>query len=129
MAKKITGKQIGLVHVAKSKTGLTDAEYRDLLSSVGAASSKELTQAQLDTLMSHFAALGFKSGGADGRDRLKRKIRAVMEDMHLTDAYINAMAANMFGLDHWAWGNAIQLKKLAAALTYHQRRVKRRQSV
>ncbi|MDZ7831656.1 MAG: phage protein GemA/Gp16 family protein [Desulfobacterales bacterium] len=127
MAKKITGKQIGLVHVAKQKTGLTEVEYRDLLSSVGAASSKDLDQKTLDTVMQHFNALGFKTGGADGRARIKQKIRAVMAEMHLTDAYVNAMAATMFNLDHWAWGNAVQLKKLAAALTYHQRRSKKRQ--
>ena len=38
----LTHKQLALVHIAKKQTGMTETEYRDLLSSFGVSSSKDL---------------------------------------------------------------------------------------
>lgn len=55
-------KRIGLVHVAKTKLGLTDDDYRAILGRVaGVESSKDLDEIGFTLLMEHFTSLGFKS--------------------------------------------------------------------
>ncbi|MGE5605455.1 MAG: regulatory protein GemA [Bacteroidota bacterium] len=54
-------KQKALIHVAKTKLGLDDDRYRDLLrSTCGVESAKELDFIQYDKLMKRFRELGFK---------------------------------------------------------------------
>ncbi|WP_043969698.1 MULTISPECIES: gp16 family protein [unclassified Acinetobacter] len=51
---------IKLIHVAKTKLGLDDDVYRDILSSTtGKTSSKELNLAQLDAVLDRLKQLGF----------------------------------------------------------------------
>jgi phage gp16-like protein len=49
-----------VIHIAKVQVGMSDVEYRDLLGSVGATSSTELTQTGFKQVMEHFKSLGFK---------------------------------------------------------------------
>lgn len=127
----ITPKQIAVIHVAKARCGLSDTEYRDLLASVGAQSSKDLTRRTFERVMRHFETLGFRrrvpARPAASRDLYRRKIETVMRRLGLTRAYVDAMARHMFGVDAWPWCTDAQLGKLVAALTYHQRRQARRQ--
>lgn len=132
----ISNAQKALIHVAKSKTGMTDAEYRAMLSGFGAASSTELDHTKFDAVMRHFKKLGFRSNNkkagksaaaadadpAASQVRLKKKIQAMATEMHLTRTYLDAIARRMFGVDTWAWLDADQLVKLVAALSYHQKR-------
>jgi hypothetical protein len=58
----ISKPQIAQIHVAKSKLGLDDDRYRDLLrSTCGVESSKELNDNQFKKLMIKFGELGFES--------------------------------------------------------------------
>jgi phage gp16-like protein len=129
--------QIALIHVAKAKTGMTEDEYRGMLSGFGAASSKELNRPQFDAVMRHFKKLGFsrrpvQAAGPDpqsiasSQDRLKKKVQAFAREMHLTRAYLDAISVRMFGVDAWIWLDADQLTKLVAALSYHQQRNRKR---
>ena len=130
----INNKQKALIHVAKSKTGMTDDEYRAMLDGLGVTSSKELDHAGFEAAMRQFKSLGFKSTGryrrpASSKDRLKAKVIAIRTDLNLTEGYLDGMVKNMKfknrdgePIASWHWLDANQLHKLVAALTYHQRR-------
>ncbi len=130
----LSKKQIALVHVARSKLGLSEPEYRAALESVGVESAKNLDQAGLDALMRHFRSLGFRPRSASrqrrpasSKEALIGKIEAVLADLSLPWCYAEGMARNMFGVDLVEWLTPRQLHKLVAALTYHQRRQGRAQ--
>ncbi|MFK5892853.1 MAG: regulatory protein GemA [Pseudomonadota bacterium] len=54
--------QLGVIHIAKKKLGMTEEEYRALLNGVaGVDSSKDLDELGFDAVMQRFAKLGFKS--------------------------------------------------------------------
>jgi len=127
MPSVIGTRQIRLVHVAKTKLGLTDDEYRAALSASGAASSKDLTWEQYRDLMAHFAQCGFVVQGApasqpDNTPPLLRKIHRVLEAEDKPRAYADSMASRMFKIDKAAWCNGEQLRKILAAMIYHQKR-------
>lgn len=132
---KISNKHKSVIHVAKAKTGMDDDEYRALLSRFGVTTSSDLTTAQFDQVMAHFETLGFRSVAKtktriDSRAKLTAKVKAIMDDMGLHTAYVDGMARRMFKnkdgvpVSSWAWLTDMQLSKLVAALTYHQRRAK-----
>ena len=130
----ITNKQKAIIHVAKTKTGMTDEEYRDLLGGLGVSSSKGLDHAGFEAAMRHFKRLGFKSTGryyqpATSKARLMGKVLAIRSELNLPEAYLDGMVQNMNFTNRdgelitsWRWLNARQLHKLVAALSYHQRR-------
>jgi phage gp16-like protein len=139
----LTNKQKALIHVAKQRLGMTEPEYRALLSSYGAESCTQLRQGQFDSLMRRLGELGFTAQGfrkktrrikraakpasvPKSRELLRAKVRERMAELGLRDGYVDAMARHMFGVDAWAWLDAEGLYKLVAALTYHQRRRERR---
>ncbi|WP_115720174.1 gp16 family protein [Gallaecimonas mangrovi] len=57
-----TKQQIQLIHIAKSKLGLDDELYRQVLANLcaGKTSSKQLTIEQADAVLEHFKEKGFK---------------------------------------------------------------------
>jgi len=124
--------QKAVLHVAKSKTGMTDDEYRALLAGVGVASSTdpEFTQAKFETVMRSFEKLGFVStkrrtyrpSQKGGKAGLTAKITAIRSELGLTESYVDAIAQKMFGISSYRWLDAGQLHKLVAALSYHQKR-------
>jgi phage gp16-like protein len=122
----LSNKQKAVIHLARQRTGMSDLEYRDLLSGFGASSCTELTQRQFDQILRHFIKLGFKSSrskaAAQGKSRLLAKIAAMRKDLGLPVEYIDAMAQRMFKVDSVRWLSADQLRRLAAALTYHRKR-------
>jgi phage gp16-like protein len=123
----ISKKQIGLIHVAKQRTGMSEDDYRALLSSFGVASSKELSAAAFEAAMSHFEKLGFKPKNqfrkaTTSKQRLLAKVAAIRADLGLPEAYVDAMAERMFKVASHRWLTGDQLRWLVAALTYHQRK-------
>ena len=119
--------KLAVIHVAKAQTGMTEEAYRELLASFGHTSSKELTDAEFADVMKHFETLGFVSTSrrfkyASSKQRLKAKVEAIRNDMGLTDKYINGMVRRMFERKPWQWCSADELRRLVAALTYHQKR-------
>ncbi|MCR4331509.1 MAG: regulatory protein GemA [Sulfuricaulis sp.] len=61
----LSRKKISLIHIAKSRLGLTDEEYRKLLeASGGVRSSADLNDAGFAELMRCFKRLGFESDAA-----------------------------------------------------------------
>ena len=129
---KITNKQKALIHVAKARCGMSEIEYRDMLLSFGVSSSADLTDKKFDAVMEHFKKLGFKNNfkRKSSKQMLLAKIKAIIADMELTEAYIDGMSRHMFRNDDgepvasYRWLNADQLRRLVAALMYHQKRSK-----
>jgi len=65
----ISTKQKAILHVAKGKLGLSDAEYRGALIHVaGVTSSTELDKAGFEALMGFFEYLGFQPLTRQGQD-------------------------------------------------------------
>jgi hypothetical protein len=61
----MTGR-LAIIHVAKKQLGLGEEIYRAILAGVGVDSARDITtDAQFNTVMASFAALGFKSRGAE----------------------------------------------------------------
>lgn len=130
----INNSQKALIHVAKTKMGLSDDEYRDILKSFGVASSRELTCGKFERVMDHFEKLGFESPKradrkakarvkpVSSKELLTKKVKALAHDLGLTRSYIDAMSRHMFDVSSWSWLDAHQLGKLVAALCYHQKR-------
>ena len=137
--KKIGKREITLVHVAASKLGLSEDEYRAALSRVGVTTSTDLTPAKYRELMDHFKQCGFtpapkKSSGQTWRNRkqpqakepLLKKIGALLLDLELPWAYADSMALRMFKIPKVLWLSPQQLHKMAAALEYHKKRQARK---
>lgn len=125
----LNNKQKAVIHVAKAKVGMTEDEYRALLSSFGVDSSNYLDVKSFQIIMNHFEKLGFKSTFAQNRSKSSRtrllgKVVAIKTAMQLTDIYINAIVQRMFKVDSYKWLDADQLHKLVAALTYYQRKAR-----
>jgi phage gp16-like protein len=131
----LSNRQLALIHVAKTRIGMADPEYRALLSGFGVESSKQLRQGQFDSVMKQFAKLGFAStrptrkrntrdqhDQRSSRERLRAKVSAILRDLQLTDSYADAIAKNRFGTDAWRWLKTDDLYKLTAMLAYHQQR-------
>jgi phage gp16-like protein len=105
---------------------MSEVEYRDLLGSVGAASSTELTQAGFKQVMEHFESLGFKKKKKTrkplaSKALLTGKVKALIITMDLTMKYANGIAKRMFGIDQIGWCNADQLRRVVAALMYKKK--------
>ena len=57
--------RLAIIHVAKKQLGLDEEAYRAVLSGAGVDSARDITtNAQFNSIMTAFAALGFKSRGA-----------------------------------------------------------------
>ena len=58
---KVVAGQLALIHVAKKELALSDEDYRAILGQYGVSSSKDLTMAGFEKVMTHMERLGFKS--------------------------------------------------------------------
>jgi len=114
--------------MAKKALGLDDDTYRDVLWAVcRVRSAADLDSQGRFKLIKHFKALGWKQ--ADNRRRwgnkpsvtepkapLMGKLEALLADNRLPWAYADGMSRRMFRVDKVAWLEAVQLRKLVAAL-------------
>jgi phage gp16-like protein len=133
---KIGKKEIALVHVAKSQLGLTEDEYRGVLSSIGVSSSKELDYRKFGDLMNQFRARGFKplsgSKKAAGmqsdlpkeKQPMLSKIGAILVELEMPWKYADRVAKKMFGVDSLRWCTRDQTWKVLQALIIFQKRKK-----
>ena len=124
----IDRRKIALVSLAKTKVGMTDVEFRDLLAGLGCESRKDLTAETFRQVMAHFETLGFTSS-ARGRIRvpkekraLMRKIGAQLASMKKPAAYADGIAKRMFGIERCEWCNPDQLLSVVSALAYRQKK-------
>jgi len=133
--KTINRAQLALVHVAKAQLALSEEEYRGLLGRFGVQSSKDLTQEQLEDLLEHFRACGFRQRykpKVTGAPEIRRQARARQAHLGLIEttlaalgmpwAYAEGIAYKMFGVRRLQWLTCEQLGKVEAALVYKGRR-------
>jgi len=127
----ISNKKKAVIHVAKAQVGMTDDEYRDLLASVGAASSKDLTTQSFVALMTRFEKMGFKTTSARrrkpkglprGKAATMQKIEAIILDIGLSWAYVDGIARKRFGVDAVQWLEYEDLRKVLQMMVIHQKR-------
>jgi phage gp16-like protein len=128
--------ELAKIHIAKKELSLDEDTYRSMLWTVARVrSSKDLDGAGRKRLLDHLAARGFK--GEPKRRRAGRphnistskqlqKIEALLTDASRAWAYVDAMCVRMFQVDRVTFANPDQLQRLVAALTYDQRRRKKR---
>jgi len=134
--------QVKLLNVALTelkKAGGTAITKVDIKARFGVESTKELTNAQFDEAMEHFAACGFvyrPKGGGQGRpphmiqpaQRIKQvylaAINKALEELGKDWAYAEGIAKQMFGLDRvvWQWLSPEHLHKVQIALIYEERK-------
>lgn len=80
----ISNKQKAVLHVAKSKLKLTEAEYRDaLVQLAGVTSSTELDQGGFETMMGYLEFCGFTPLQARGPDYGNRPGMATFAQLEL----------------------------------------------
>jgi phage gp16-like protein len=125
------------IHVAKKQLGLTDDEYRTIIEAqTGERSAAKLNNRQLDQLLTHFSARGWKertvrarkgdksvpSERDMGRKAMLGKIEALLaeigtrENRHVPWDYAAAILQRMFNVDKLEWAKPVQLRAVIAAL-------------
>jgi phage gp16-like protein len=100
----IAPKKISLLHVAKSRLGLSDENWRDVLRNVaGVGSSRELDDAGFDAVMLHFERMGFKSdfGQRNMGNRVGKASPAQVEKIRALWSEYTAGAGNDAQLGRW----------------------------
>jgi len=134
---KLTKKQITLIHVAKSKIGMTEEDYREMLHTrFGVNSSRELKQDQWDEIYSHFKNCGFvphhKSAKKSGMHKrpacdkasLTSKVEALLADMDLSWAYADELAKRICKVEKFSFVPRDDIYKIITALRKHQEKTR-----
>lgn len=130
--------KIAVIHIAKTQTGMTDDEYKAMLSSYKnckgkpVTSSKELAPHQFVSIMDRFKALGFtnqfnkKHRTVTGS--VHEKVNAIRLDLGLSWAYVDGIVKRRFVNVHgqpikkFEWLNTDEQMKVLQMLIIHQRR-------
>ena len=131
---KQRNKDLQLIHVAKRELQLGDDLYRDILWTLFRRSSAaDLDSYQRHRLLAHFRERGWRPQRrrdpgqvAGGRGALIGKIEAQLSDMGLEWGYADSIARRMFSRDSVRFCQPDELRKVVAALTYEQKRRRRR---
>ena len=96
----LSRKQLAILHVAKSKLGLTDAHYRAaLVELTGATSAKDLDQGGFNILMGYVEWRGFAPMQARGQDYGTRKGMASFAQCELIRALWTEYTRHVAGED------------------------------
>ncbi|MBU8910673.1 MAG: regulatory protein GemA [Desulfobacterales bacterium] len=126
-----------VIHIAKAQVGMSDEEYRDLLSSVGVESSVDLTNRTFGKVMARFEELGFRTTSKtrsvrkvnnlpETKTQVMKKIEAIILDMGLSWAYVDSIAQKRFNVETAQWLETDDLFKVLQMMVIHQKRIKRR---
>lgn len=135
----ISNAKKAMIHVAKNQIGMTEDEYRALLSSVGVKSSKDLNNKTFGDVMDRFKALGFKpkrknrpgniSNLPESKRSLMEKLEAIILDMGLDWPYVDKQAKRSFGVDKAVWLERKELHSLVKRMAIHQKRTHEKQAL
>lgn len=126
----LRARELAAIHVARRMLGLDEETYRLMLWTVARVhSAADLDHAGRQAVLDHLRARGFRPSrpgrprAAPERAALIGKIRALLiAGGHRPDAYADAMARRMFGVDRYEWLAARDLRRLVAALEIDRRR-------
>jgi len=123
--------KLAQIHIAKAQLGLTDEDYRAILTrTAGVSSSKELTNRNVGAVLHEFRRLGFQPKAPKRAGRLPNtfnkheqlgKIEAQLADMGLSWEYAGAIAKRQTGIERIDWlRTEAQFKGVIAALEVEQ---------
>ena len=139
----INNRKKAVIHIAKAQTGMTDDEYKALLSSVGVKSSTGLNSKTFQIVMEEFEKLGFRTTSAasaaagskrsakrkrkvnnfsGSKKNLMKKLEAIVLDMDLSWAYVDSIARSRFKVDTVQWLETGDLYKLVQMMVIYQKR-------
>lgn len=123
-------KDLALIHMGAKALGLDEIEYREKLEAItGKRSAKEMTATERAKVIFELTRDGGISGDSKtSKQRLMEKISALLADMRLPAAYGDGCAKQMFRRDRVKFCSADQLRKIVAALTYHQKQKRKEQN-
>lgn len=145
----ITKQQIRYVQWLRRARGVDDETWGQMKTSVGAESTRDLDQRQLNTLISRIDGddgrqqpqqrqwervhKSAKKSGMDKPPPMERaamlsKVEAILSELKLPWGYADGMAKRMFGKEKLRWLDPQQTYKLLQALTVYQRRLESRQA-
>lgn len=130
----ITRAQQAKIHIARQELCMDDDSYRAVLKRIaGVHSSSQLSSKTATTVLDELVRLGWKpkkTNPAKGKPHnfnshsmpvMMTKVEALLADMNLSWAYVDAIANQMFGIQRCAWlRSEKQLKALIAALDKEQ---------
>ncbi|MCP3941427.1 MAG: DUF1018 domain-containing protein [Desulfobacteraceae bacterium] len=130
--------QLAVIHIAKKQVGMSEEEYRDLLSSVSVTSSKKLNSKTFTIVMNQFEQLGFKtksktrakrkvSNMPDKKQPLMKKLEAIILDMGKSWRYVDAIAKRRFDVEAAQWLEVPELRKLVQMMTIYQKRQQKKE--
>lgn len=138
-------RELGAIHVAKAQLGLDEETYRAMLWSVARVhSAADLDHAGRHAVLDHLRARGFKPSygrgyyapsnlqgrprniNSEDRGPLLGKIEALLADAARPWAYVHGMARRMYRVSDCAFCNPGQLRGIVAALSYDQKRRRKR---
>ena len=149
---KITKKQIQYIQAKRRVLGISDDVYAEIKASVGVTSTTQLTNKQFEALIQRMGVVNggnvngdwagngwkpvHKSARASGMDKapppdrapLLSKIEALLAELKLPWSYADGIAFQMFARHKVRWCGPQQLRKIVAALVYHQKRQSRNAS-
>jgi len=130
--------ELAKIHIAKTRLGMSDDDYRAMLRSVaGVDSASKLDARGRASVLAHLYKAGFRATkpNATPKDRAKRKspaskIRALWLDLHglgavkdPSEAALSAFCHRMTGVDRAEWLNTDQANKVIEGLKDWRRRV------
>ena len=134
---KINREKIAMIHVAKKQLGMSEEEYRAMLSGFGVASSKDIHVDQGNDVYWYLKRLGFRavhrsgvrSGmhkqPARGKEALTSKVEALLSDMNLNWGYADALAKRICKVERFRFVPQNQIYKIITALVKKQQKLKK----
>ena len=133
----ISNAKKAVIHIAKVQVGMTDDEYSALLSRVGVESSVDLNNKTFSKVMYRFEKLGFQSLKKTKarrkpdklpleKEKLMKKLEAIILDMDLSWAYVDSIAKKRFDVDAAQWLDGSDLYTLVQMMVIHQKRLAQR---
>ena len=131
--------ELAKIHVLQKELGLDDDGYRAVLWTCARVNSaKDLDAHGRQAVIEHMRARQGKPQAPKRFDRSRSeqrqprpgserasqtvKIQKQMQDLGVGEAYVDAIARRVVGVDRWRWATPQQLSKIVAALWYAQRR-------
>ncbi len=134
MSKDRRERELAQIHIAAKELCLDRDTYEAMLEALaGVRSASALDAAQRRQVLEHLRSRGWqprrrgRSRAAPDRRELVAKVRAQLAAAGRPDAYADALARRMFGVERFEWCRSHQLRRLVAALTYDARRQGREQ--
>lgn len=135
--KSFRDRRLAQIHIAKKDLGMSEEAYRDMLKNIGGVdSAANLSPTSAAKVLEHLGRLGWqpRATGKSNKPQPKRytkpadsraqqsKIVALITSMGVSDAYVDAIAMRIAGVQRWQWADADGLRGIITALNVEARK-------